>query len=975
MLMTLVPMTILYILVFYAVGVNMLNDQATMNDEAEGESAAQRIEVGLSNMEYILNIKCGDYSYWDDTWEYLVDLNDAYTENNLNVVTLYNYEVDAVLLYDNASNLVYSISVDASDPEDPKAAEVASGLLDAIEGDETIIYDLGNETSGVLAYDDGSVIFTACPVLRSDGSGPINGKMVMMIYLDEDVEASLTETFGNHLTIDVGAGVMELGSDEGSEELVIENINSSTMLCSWSIPDINGSPAALLNLEVPRDWYLQSQRQSTFLLHTIVTTASINFILIMVFVERTVLSRLNALTDDINKIGRGESKDRRVRALGKDEVSDLGMQVNTMMESLDRSEQELIMKERRYRALVEGSSNAIILVDSKDLSIIEVNPAFLKMTGRNDYDLNKMKIYDVLDAPWDWDTLHAAFDGGRVQEGEGRLIHSNQSVLDVELSMTPLTFDGKEAYFIIGRDLTERRRAEKDRERILDELSRTNENLEVTLKSIADGVISVDQNDDVVLMNRAAEDLIGVNRRYGVGKNIRELVPLPDREWDDYRTLRQAGPLRVVMRNNSGQTWQMEYSYTTLTSDKGEVMGKMFTFRDISEKARAEIAEANAGRLEAIGTLAGGIAHDFNNVMTSVVGELYLLRTEIENSEGSMQRSRERINDMEMAMDRAKFVAQELLSLSKGGAPIQKPTTLRGLLEDTARLAFTGSSITWSLDCPDDIWPVNIDQGQMNRAFLNILFNAQEASREKGSVEIVVRNVLSRPGPDTEGRYVNVDFIDHGEGIPPDVLPRIFDPYFTTKATGTGLGMTVTFTTIKRHGGTIEVTSEVNKGTKVSVYLPATDGEVTEVPRADKPVTGTGRVLIMDDEEFILQVTSDILQSLGYEVDVAHDGEEALERYGQAMREGRKFDVVIMDLTIPGGMGGKETIGQLLKMDPRARAIVSSGYSNDPVMANHEDYGFVGVVPKPYKIEELSLVVKNAIQLGPSDNPEPDRFK
>jgi len=624
---------------------------------------------------------------------------------------------------------------------------------------------------------------------------------------------------------------------------------------------------------------------------------------------------------------------------------------------------------------VEGSSNAIILVDSKDLSIIEVNPAFLKMTGRNDYDLNKMKIVDVLDAPWDWNTPHTAFDGGSVQEGEGRLIHSNQSVLDVELSMTPLTFDGKEAYFIIGRDLTERRRAEKDRERILDELSRTNENLEVTLKSIADGVISVDQNDDVVLMNRAAEDLIGVNRRYGVGKNIRELVPLPDREWDDYRTLRQAGPLRVAMRNNSGQTWQMEYSYTTLTNDKGENMGKMFTFRDISEKARAEIAEANAGRLEAIGTLAGGIAHDFNNVMTSVVGELYLLRTEIENSEGSMQRSRERINDMEMAMDRAKFVAQELLSLSKGGAPIQKPTTLRGLLEDTARLAFTGSSITWSLDCPDDIWPVNIDQGQMNRAFLNILFNAQEASREKGSVEIVVRNVLSRPGPDTEGRYVNVDFIDHGEGIPPDVLPRIFDPYFTTKATGTGLGMTVTFTTIKRHGGTIEVTSEVDKGTKVSVYLPATDGEVTEVPRADKPVTGTGRVLIMDDEEFILQVTSDILQSLGYEVDVAHDGEEALERYGQAMREGRKFDVVIMDLTIPGGMGGKETIGQLLKMDPRARAIVSSGYSNDPVMANHEDFGFVGVVPKPYKIEELSLVVKNAIQLGPSDNPEPDRFK
>jgi signal transduction histidine kinase len=210
-----------------------------------------------------------------------------------------------------------------------------------------------------------------------------------------------------------------------------------------------------------------------------------------------------------------------------------------------------------------------------------------------------------------------------------------------------------------------------------------------------------------------------------------DVIPLPDSDWNDYRTLRQGGPSGRA-EDLLGTGWQMEYNFVTLTNEKGELMGKMFTFHDISEKARAEIAEANAGRLEAIGTLAGGIAHDFNNVMTSMMGELYLLRSEIDNSEGSMQRSRERINDMEMAMDRAKFVAQGLLSLAKGGAPIQKPTNLRELLDDTSRLAFTGSSITWSLDCPDDIWAVNIDQGQMNRAFLNILFNAQEASRERG---------------------------------------------------------------------------------------------------------------------------------------------------------------------------------------------------------------------------------------------------
>ncbi len=954
---TLVPITVLFVILFYSLGIAMLNNQAMANDRKEAGEAAKRIGVGINNMESILNIKCGAYSYWDDTWYFLQDRDEAFLENNLNAYTMSGYDVDAMMLFSNESALVYDMAVEWLDDTNVTEGHVPDDLISVIEQDPVIIYALNESanTSGILSYSGGRVIFSSSPVMRSDGSGPAMGTMVMVMFLDQEVEASLSETFGNPLTIEAFEG-------REQQNLSLVNLNATTMLATWSLQGRDGEPAALLSLQVPREWYLESQNQSGFLMQIIISAGALNLVLIMMFVDRGVLARLHSLTDDINKIGRGELKERRVRVLGDDELADLGTQVNAMLDSLDRSEQELVMKERRYRAVVEGSSNAIILVSGKDLSILEVNPAFLRMTGRNDLDMEGQRITEVLEAPWDWTNVQAATEEGRVLEGEGRLKHANQSVLDLELSMTPLTLDGTEAFFIVGRDLTERRRAEKDRERLLDDLSRSNENLEMTLKSIDDGVISVDQNDNVVLMNRAAEGLVGVNRRYGVGKNIRELVPLPDRDWNDYLTLRQAGPLRVAMRNVSGQTWQMEYSYLTLTSENGEPMGKMFTFRDISEKTRAEVAEANAGRLEAIGTLAGGIAHDFNNVMTSVVGELYLLRTEIENSEGSMQRSRERINDMEMAMDRAKFVAQELLSLSKGGAPIQRPTTLRALLEDTARLAFTGSSITWSLDCPPDIWPVNIDQGQINRAFLNILFNAQEASREGSSVEIMVRNVRSRPGPDPDGRYVNVDFIDHGAGIPADVLPRIFDPYYTTKVTGTGLGMTVTFTTIKRHGGSIEVTSEIGKGTKVSVFLPATDEKVVETPRSDKPISGTGRVLIMDDEEFILQVTTDILQNLGYEAEAAHDGDEALAFYKKSMDEGRRFDVVIMDLTIPGGMGGKEAIGKLLRLDPTARAVVSSGYSTDPVMANFSDYGFVGVVPKPYKIDELSIVVKKAME-------------
>lgn len=973
-LATLIPLTVLFVIITNLVGANMITSEAIKNDEMEANEAVKRIGVGLENMESILTIKCGDYSYWDDTWSYLQTLDPAFVESNLQAETFLAYDVDVLCLYNNVSALVYSIAVDSQNWTE---IEVPAALLQAIEADEHLIYDLDEETdtSGILAYEGGSVLFSSCPVMRSDGSGPVMGTMIMAVFLDVETENYLTNTFGNTLTIGEVPDSLGMSSMEEGGGLSIENVNHTTMQCRWPLYDAAGQPAALLTLDVDRKWYIESQNQRDFLLTMIVAAGVMNFILIMVFMDRAILTRINSMMDDIDKIGKGEMKERRVRALGNDELKDLGVQMNIMLEGLDRSEQQLIMKERRYRAVVEGSSNAIMLVDGEDLSIIEANPAMLKMTGHTNFTLEQLPITEVLEVPWEWGTMDHKLDGARVMEGEGKLKHTNGSTLDVELSMTPLRFEGRNCYFILGRDLTERRRAEKERERILDELSRANENLEMTLKSITDGVISVDQDDVIVLMNRAAEELIGVGRRYAVGKKIRDVIPLPDSDWNDYRTLRQGGPSRVVLKTSSGQAWQMEYNFVTLTNEKGELMGKMFTFHDISEKARAEIAEANAGRLEAIGTLAGGIAHDFNNVMTSMMGELYLLRSEIDNSEGSMQRSRERINDMEMAMDRAKFVAQGLLSLAKGGAPIQKPTNLRELLDDTSRLAFTGSSITWSLDCPDDIWAVNIDQGQMNRAFLNILFNAQEASRERGSVEIVVRNVHSRPGPGSDGKYVKVEFIDHGVGIPPEVLPRIFDPYFTTKPTGTGLGMTVTFTTIKRHGGTIEVESEVNKGTRISVYLPATDTKVENEHHLDEPMTGRGRILIMDDEDFILQVSSDILEGLGYRVDTANDGEEALRKYQEAMRSGERFDVVIMDLTVPGGMGGREAIGHLLKMDPDARAIVSSGYCNDPVMAQYKDFGFVGVVPKPYRIEELSYIIKNAMGNDRRVGPEPDRFK
>jgi PAS domain S-box-containing protein len=500
-----------------------------------------------------------------------------------------------------------------------------------------------------------------------------------------------------------------------------------------------------------------------------------------------------------------------------------------------------------------------------------------------------------------------------------------------------------------------------NRKRTEERLSAESERLAVTLRSIGDAVITIDEQGSIILGNKVAEEMTGLNRYTMVGMNIREVIALPEVDWDRIATAESGGPIRSEVSGPNGVKQVIEYHFTTLLGGQDEKMGKVFVFRDVSEKDRAEIAEANAERLESIGTLAGGIAHDFNNLMTSVTGELYLLRSEIDQSESSTRRSRERLDEMEMAMDRAKFVAQGLLSLSKGGAPILKPTKLKRLLEDTARLAFTGSRLNWTLECPDDLWTVNVDINQMNRAFMNILLNAQEASTSAGTINITARNSSGAWRGRPAGKFVVIEFLDHGSGIPEDVLPRIFDPYYTTKSSGTGLGMTVTYSTVTRHGGDIQISSVVGKGTKVTIRIPATEENAASEPEALKVERGSGRILVMDDERIILEITSEVLTELGYSVEVAVDGKEALEKYRESMSAGRKFDAVIMDLTIPGGMGGKEAIQRLLNMDPGAKAIVSSGYSNDPVMANFLDYGFAGVVPKPYKISELSKSLKNVL--------------
>jgi signal transduction histidine kinase/CheY-like chemotaxis protein len=382
----------------------------------------------------------------------------------------------------------------------------------------------------------------------------------------------------------------------------------------------------------------------------------------------------------------------------------------------------------------------------------------------------------------------------------------------------------------------------------------------------------------------------------------------------------------------------------------------------LEKESRLEAELQRSSRLESLGLLAGGIAHDFNNLLTVIMGNLTLAKLD---SAGNPLVT-PWLQAAEQGGMRARDLTMQLLTFAKGGDPVRKAVVLSDVVREVAEFALHGSKVRCEFEIEADLWPADVDKGQIGQVVQNIIINGVQAMPQGGTIRVTLGNALIAAGAVADlvaGRYLKLCVTDSGVGIKPEFLPHIFDPYFTTKPQGNGLGLATVYSIVKKHLGRIEVDSKPDQGTTFRIWLPAAQGApAAAVHTSELPTKLSGRVLVMDDDEAIRQSATALLRRMGLEASAVRDGAEVLREYPAAQAAGRPFDLVILDLTVPGGMGGRETIEKLRQLDPHVRAVVSSGYSSDPVLAQYRSFGFLGMVPKPYDLTELTKVIHAVLQ-------------
>ena len=642
-------------------------------------------------------------------------------------------------------------------------------------------------------------------------------------------------------------------------------------------------------------------------------------------------------------------------------------------------EKALKESEEQYRMLVETSPDSISVFDLNG-NLIMSNPATYEVYGNGEkVELIGESIFNFIqtqDKKRVAKEIEEVIKTGNLKKGDYKIVNKEGKIFFVETSVSLIKdADGvSKGLMAITRDVTKRKKMEND-------LAAEKERLSVTLRSIAESVISVDIKGNVVFMNEVAEQLTGWAQADAIGKPLRDVLNVVDNKnkpiacHEIVKNVIEKGDISCTVTIDEGTLIAKDetekiiaQSCAPIRGEDNNIQGVVLIIRDITEKQKLEKELFRATKLESIGLLAGGIAHDFNNILTGITSSLFMAKMSLEKDTSIYKF----ILEAEKAAFRASRLTNQLITFAKGGAPIKEIQSIREIIEEAVGFSLSGSNIDCELKLPEDLWTAVIDRGQIDQVITNLIINAEQAMPAGGTITLNAENITidgtvpretTAYIPLNPGKYIKISVKDEGVGILPEDLESIYDPYFTTKDSGSGLGLTICYSIIRKHNGFIYAKSRLGIGTTFHVYLPVSGKKFKKPEKNEEkvPLTGTGKILVMDDEDVVRITAGQILKTIGYMVEYAKDGHEAIRVYKKAIEKEQPFDAVIMDLTIPGGMGGREAVQKLIEIDPDVRAIVTSGYSNDPIMANFKEHGFSGVISKPYMVDEFNAVIRRAI--------------
>jgi len=622
-----------------------------------------------------------------------------------------------------------------------------------------------------------------------------------------------------------------------------------------------------------------------------------------------------------------------------------------------KANEALRFSEQKFSTAFHISPDMISISRISDSVILDVNESAKALLGYTPKEIIGKAALGLGIWPFPEERMHLAghlSKNGFFRNEEIHMRKKDGTIINVLVSGSLIEIQNQKCVLSSLRDISERKKAE--------ELLKESEERYRSLVDISpDGITLVDLERRFIMINPQTVKLHG----YKNEKEILEIDPLKLVAPEDHeksikyvKRLFETGvstSFELQLLRKDGSRFPAEVNATLLKNNDGNPIAYISIVRDISLRKKLEEEAFKIEKLESIGVLAGGIAHDFNNLLTAILGNISFAKMDISSSD----KIHNRLSEAEKASYRAKDLTQQLLTFSKGGMPIKKKIVISELLKSACKFALSGSNVKSKFSFASNLLEIEADEGQINQVINNIVINALQAMPKGGLLSISAKNYkqkLESTVPLKRGDYIKIKISDQGIGIPKKHLSQIFDPYFTTKEMGHGLGLATVYSIINKHEGYITVKSELGKGTTFYIYIPASNKiEIKRQKAKSQENKNAGKVLVMDDEEFILEISQALLASLGYEIYCAKNGEEAIELYEKSFKNNKKFDLVIMDLTIPGGMGGKETIWELRKIDKDVKAIVSSGYANDPVMSNFQNYGFNDVITKPYRIQDLEI--------------------